>query len=513
MTKVLIADDEPLVRIGVKSSIDWEKLGLVLVGEAENGKETLELIERYSPDIILLDIGMPVMSGIQVLQAMKAKGIRAQTLVLSCHNEIDYVKQAIKLGAFDYVLKLSLKSEDLEQHILEMKEQIKKDQSLSFQDFRESAASYLFKIFNYLSVRPEEKDQEPIAELQAVLAAQDFHLILADIDRMDSGKFNTCKNILCEISQTTLKSTIRWYYGSPCYHQIVILCFDISPQLLQTLVTRLSAALTSYTNLPFAIGVSTAFHGEEKLTEALRQADSALSQQFYCDKSTFWASEAFPYQDAPLIRMETETAIYHSIEMGDMESARLLIHQILEEAEKYHRLHPSVLKSNMIEITNLFVKHLKIHGMALGDISDDYSCLFQRILQCKQISQLRLLYDRFIDDYGEKISEIKKSRNREEIQKAWKFIAEHYKEPITLSDIAGYVNMSKNYFSYLFKKETGESYIHSLNRIRIEEAKQLFQTGNYKVYEVAEMVGYNNTNYFNEIFKRLTGQNPNSFKK
>ena len=113
MKKILIADDEFLVRLGLKTTIDWEQHGFIIVGEAKNGKEALELFEQSDPDILLTDIRMPVMDGLEVIQTVKQKKRSLKCVILTHYDDFNYAKEAIKLGASDYILKSDLNSDNL----------------------------------------------------------------------------------------------------------------------------------------------------------------------------------------------------------------------------------------------------------------------------------------------------------------------------------------------------------------------------------------------------------------
>ena len=113
MRRVLIVDDEVLVRIGIKHSIAWEQNGFELIGEASDGKEALEMIQKLAPDIVILDINMPVLNGIEVLRELKEQKYKGKVIVLTCFNEIEYARIAMKYGASDYVLKTTLNTDEL----------------------------------------------------------------------------------------------------------------------------------------------------------------------------------------------------------------------------------------------------------------------------------------------------------------------------------------------------------------------------------------------------------------
>lgn len=120
MRRVLIVDDEVLVRIGIKHSITWDQNGFELIGEASDGKEALEMIQKLAPDIVILDINMPVLNGIEVLRELKEQKYKGKVIVLTCFNEIEYARSAMKYGASDYVLKTTLNTDELLNALLDL---------------------------------------------------------------------------------------------------------------------------------------------------------------------------------------------------------------------------------------------------------------------------------------------------------------------------------------------------------------------------------------------------------
>ena len=124
MIKVLLADDDFLVRTFLSRITDWEKHGYKLVGAAQDGEEALRMAKEYEPDIIITDISMPVMDGIELIRRLKEEGNAAVTIVLSCHDDFDYVKEAMKLGANEYVLKNLLTEDTLLKLLVDLKKKI-----------------------------------------------------------------------------------------------------------------------------------------------------------------------------------------------------------------------------------------------------------------------------------------------------------------------------------------------------------------------------------------------------
>jgi len=431
-------------------------------------------------------------------------------LILSCHNEFDYVKQALKLGAFDYILKLSLNTEELIHQLNLMKEKTRS--SSDYRDPRKLVADYIHRLINHLPCDDYQTD-EVIIHFGQLLAKGDYQLYLVDLNNRAEQDLSVVLNIVIETLNKAILTKDPWFYGILDNFRLVFLLSGLPDDQMDGLANLIIANLMTYINVPFFIGISSPFSGREKIGEALHQAEIALHQQFYAaEERIFRYNTTSPLQINSLVERGIEDKLFNHIEMMNFDEVKRQINEIFEDNYHSKNHNPNSLLNNMIVITNVFAKYLRLFGLSLGDIAVEYNNFYDTILHTKKLTDLQIVYNRFIDDFSQKAGELKKLKNHNDIVKAKAFITDNYQKPIRLEDVARHVNMSPSYFSSMFKKSTADNYVNYLNKIRVEKAKMLFQTGKYKISEVAGMVGYNNTNYFYKIFKKVTGSQPNNYK-
>lgn len=509
MFKVLIVDDDILVRVGIKSFIQWEQLGLILVGEASNGKEALELIETESPDIVLLDIRMPDMNGIDLLKEMEQRQIKTQVIVLSCYSDYEYVREAMKLGAVDYILKLSLKPDELTSILLKVRNLLLEKASGKEAIKRENILDeYIIKKIENKKNNKEYINNQQINSFISNIDAGNNFLCTVNSTQEQNGKNYLVNNIIKEV----LRESDSIYIID--YPQILILFTRVvNSSEVYEIIERIVSVLKSYVSLDICVGISSAFIGVDSLNEAYLQCIHSINYSFYYEnRNVILYDETRRFLDNNnLLNKEIYSDLSKYIESMNLEETRNVINLLFDKIIEEKSASPDVVKDGIIEIINIFSNLLKSYYSSFSDmrILSPYS----EIMKKSNIYQLRQWFDSFITEFYNFTKQILGNKFREEIMKAKEYIIENYNKDIDLSMVAKFVNQSENYFSYMFKKETGENFIDYLNNIRIKKAKELLLNHDYKVYEVADIVGYNSISYFIKIFKKTAGCSPNEYKK
>lgn len=511
MFKVLIVDDDILVRVGIKSFIQWEKLGLILVGEASNGKEALELIENECPDIILLDIKMPEMDGIDLLKILNDRKVQSKVIVLSCHDEYVYVREALNLGAVDYILKLSLKQDELKNILVKTRDLLITD---SLQQSVKERDGLLDDYINALLEKDTKSyrntNTKEVNEFISALNSGSSIMCLVTLAQQENQKTGTAFNVVKEINKeysdafTVLNSK----------NEILMILSKIgSNGEISKYIERVLSTLKLYLNVDIAASISNSFESVDLIRQAYSQCVHSMSYSFY-----FSNREVIYYRDTKpfctknkFFSKEITDNLYRSIESKDYNNTCNIISSLFENVIFKKDISPYVVKNCLIEIINIFSSDLRFHNLSFTDMSKISP--YTRVLEKSNIYELKQWMDNFVDDYFDFIKQISKCNVRDEIKEAKGYVLENYNQDINLSNVAKVVNMSENYFSSVFKKETGEAFIDFLNRIRIQKAKELVLNHNYKVYEICDMVGYNSVSYFSKMFKKLTGSNVIELKK
>ena len=393
MRKVMIVDDEMLARKMLRESIVWEEYGYTVISEAQNGKEALEKIKELSPDVIFVDIKMPVMDGLEMLRQMNALQTDSKAVLLTCYEDFSYVRDAMRYGAVDYLTKHTFEPEDLISLLDKIEKQIRKEKA-----HQES--------FNIL------KDDVLNKVMESSLTREDIRRYV-------------------EIGILPV--------SNPRY---LMVCFKLQKDL---------------NNEKCRIF-------ENKLKEVLRER---IDGKVITDAYTSTVREKEIYS---ILLCQEECSVSE------------IKQNIREGITSLHSTMPDKEIRWLTGITYHIFNHWSDLPGALKEVRDIVR-VEGEYLECSP-----------------------------KIIMAIEYIRENYHKPITLEEVADYVGISRVYLSQTFKKETNKNIWDYLAQYRLSKAKELLLTSNLKIYAIAELCGFGSPQYFNKIFKRLTGFSPYQFK-
>lgn len=527
--KVMIADDEILVRVGIKTMIPWEKYGFELVAEAESGKVALDLALALKPDIVITDIKMPVLNGVELIAALQEKLKGTKYLVLSSYGDFEFVKEAMRLGAEDYILKLKMEPDQLIELLNKIKKKIEEDRSIQEEQFKEEwnkrqhRPALQGKMFQDLLFRYFVKDDEIREQCEYLNIHLDFDHLLCILLQVEGSEMYEkyddddryiltygITNVLEEILQNYPYS----YVSSINSMEFVILCSfkdftdDGAKEVAEKAAKHMKNALKTFLNISCRIGISACCGHLREFKTAYQQAGEALRRGFSNRSRTIFHYE--PDTVGKLLTAEFEEefiAIEKSLLLHDTALFEEVMVQFLQKIDDGNIIKSEETLRGICWSLALMVKALS------KEIQEDVSDL---LALCSRIEHFRNL-----DDYRYWIlacktkilglmNQIHNGRNL--IERARKHMEENYDKEISLGSVSGYLNISPNYLSALFKRETDENFIDFLVRKRIDQAKQLLKSTQLKIYEVGMKVGYNDAYYFSKIFKKVTGQTPQQYR-
>ncbi len=518
MTKVLIVDDEMLVRVGIKSLIDWEQHGFTVCGDAADGQEALKLIEREPPDIILTDIIMPNLNGLELIKRVKEQYPRITIIVLSCHNDYDYVRQAMKLGAADYLLKLSMKPQELLALLKEDRAQAGAvTPFLQELGGAEDGADGLCQCLEGLSRAEAMLAPEHLALLQ------EYVLLIIKINGFDqlsedrSIAEKALINLLRQQGRESFSGVIWRYRENELAYIIDISSWN--PDKLFSELTEggndLVTAAKRFLNLSITIGASARQKGVANLKEGYRQASTAQQIGFYEGLGRLYHYQSDYFQEfavETLLSKELTKTIVNSLELGD--DQKLLA--ALELAfEKISQCRPTLELTNQIflDLTHSYQSAFKEYGAELEKLLNYTEPLYKTVLYFEELSRAREWFIGFSRQCCQQILTLRQELYREEIQRLLDYLKTNYAEDLSLKWAADYTNMSETYLSRVFKAETKKNFVQYLTGLRMEKAAELLRHTDWPSYLIAEKVGYDNFNYFGRLFKKLFGVSPSEYRK
>ena len=513
MYKAIIAEDEFLVRMGLKSSIDWESCGIEIAADVSNGKAALVEYEKWHPDLILTDIRMPMMDGIELIRTIREHDRRCRFIILSCLEEFDLVKEAISLDVTDYILKLTMSVPDmekvLEKAVSELEFYDSKGKKKGIPDPQVLAGKLLdFLHYNRKGMAEElNKTAVPFGKKALKIIGVSLRNPGETMELLKDSYGGllsfAMKNVLTEhLEKYTNGIVLEENYAR--YYMIVDLeNTKNSGYLLQEMLGAIKKSLKQLFMLRLSFGVSETGNGLECLPELYMQAGRCLQYAFLFPEGTILSSEMLKKTDLP----EVLRGKYHGLTEDSRLPART--RKALEQEEKllsepdfrilvrfFIHLVDVEIGDAVLDGANRFdLVHQTIDRMQYAEDFDDLASLF---LDCQEKLEA---YTRRMDSLSKPVA------------MAVEFIHKNYKEDLSLAQIAEYVDLSPNYICSLFKKETGGNLTGYVMEYRINRAKELFFSTNMKSYEIAEACGFVDESYFSKSFKKVTGIAPSEFRK
>lgn len=506
LCKILIVDDEYLLRQGIKHLVDWKREGFDIVGEASNGKEALDLIETLKPHIVISDIIMPVMDGLELVKIIKERYPEIQIVILSGYSDFNYVKGTFKLGVNDYILKPKLNPEEVLLLLKNIANNIP-NLVISANENRLNVSSELSKL-----VSGFEADLLSVSE---AFSYDSFIFIGADTKRINNNNFNrllNLKSFLSKEAKTYLKSFT--YYELDINKDLFVLLINFQnktyPQLLHEVNNMLLKVSAEYPDIYFI---------ESKLFKALNEL-----KDIYNDSFKALLGYKFFLRDKKLIsfkelRKNTYKEKFDFKHFSEMLYA-LNIPLALNYLKQYISnsiIHCSI---NEFELKTLFQNALYNIINILDELHFDVENInrskieyFQKIDDTKYADELLCLLESIEKDITTILSNKALPMNDEIINKITQYISNHYNEQLSLKEIADKFHFNYYYLSSYFSSHIAEGFSEYLNKIRVEKALELLRNENIPVSEVSYLVGYSDHSYFCKVFKKFTNVTPSRFRK
>lgn len=525
MNTILIVDDDYIARSKIHALLDWERNGYQITGEVSNGKEALERMEKEMPQIVLVDMDMPVMNGVELIQEIKARGYQTSIIVLSSYNDFDYVRKSMKLGALDYILKSEL---DAGQMMLSLKRagdiQDKEKEGLTGKDKEYIRDLYVRKIL-LGSFAGEDEGRKWIEKyglgldfvrnMPALIEIDDYWIAVEELDEKGVFTFQQfIENLLKEAMQKVDEMTVvKMRENQFC---LILSCKDLysigaAQQRLNAVVLDVRRNLKRFLNLSVSVGMGTICLSLGELAQCYKRDEERLKQKFYLGKGQMiydrraerpmadgiyeMAKQAIGYLFFTVDEEGLEGKIRHIFKMiADSrmaeKKARNLITRILSAVDmetKRQKLDLEVVCGTAEPFEKL------AHYETLGDMEDWIVEICRRFLR----------YAKTEDENYSRLT-----------VHAIAYLSDHYRDNISLSDTARYLEVSSSHLSRVFKNDTGMNLVNYLNRIRIEKARRMMEEDeSVQMKNIAVRTGFNSYNHFSATFKGVVGMSPQEYQE
>ncbi len=528
MIKLLIVDDEPLVQVGIKSMLNWNDYGIEVCAAAFNGKQALDLIKQHSPRIVITDIKMPIMDGLELTKAcQELYGKFPLFIILTSYEEFPFIKEAVKYGIIDYLIKLELTADVLEQAIRkalniihEYEHTVPGDRDTNIHNFYEKFfISLLHNLF-------ESKSQFWLQakDLNLNFTAKSYIASFCTITISDSQAMEQTHLIKLYYSTIQMLGEITAKY-IPCYlssldlkHFCIIFCLDDDNFL-------------SY---------------KKKITEALQSAFAMVHNYFNVAIRSCVGSICYnpltisdSYQEARQLksccREENPIVFFEDFRSCNENFGKNTFNMVLFKdalLKAFEEFDPEILMNTLTEIIHLFkmhpakylqaidatsnILHLAISLLPDGEKTvaeifksypDGYQSIYKQINTEQVIKWMEILRDGLYETLKSK----HKTYKNLILTNVKSYIDNHIEERLSLNDTAALFGINPNYLSLQFKKTFDIGFTDYITQKKISRAKMLMISEDLKIYEIADRLGFESAFYFSRVFKKIEGCSPREY--
>ncbi|HHV11269.1 MAG TPA: response regulator [Clostridiales bacterium] len=510
--KLMVVDDNLQVREGIHYGIPWEEYGIQEISEFGDGLEAAKALKVFQPDIIIADIRMPNMDGLQLLEQVKKKLNNCKFILISAYSEFSYAQKAINLGADDYILK-PIKPGVLIEVVMKKIQEIlgeRKEKEAYYHIFEKS---FIHALTQKSPIENEEKIKEFLEnKYQFSLGHNLVFLAILRVEQAD-GKIPK-KLIQTEVLDWIREQLQDFGVLISMGEKQLLLIGKGEPSLMISLnhQYQLKVVLSSINkkmmenNLAITAGISDC-RGLKEISLVYSHAYEALEDTYYHERGSCLLfiqknlnGERFPEK----IQKDMMEAIRESLIQGDNKE----LHRHMEALHELgcQKRYP---KNEMVA----FLKRLYLYLVRRCDLESDLDFERSTIDNALHFSDCIRQFEKFLGHSAEKSSKPCNAENYSVmVRNICFFIEEHYDEPLSLESIGEVFERTPNYISSRFKKEVGKSFTDYLIELRIQKAVGLIKYTNTSIGEVAKKVGFSNYAYFSRIFRRYTGKNAGIFR-
>ena len=530
--RIILVDDEEEVRKGIIRKIDWETLGFQVVGDAENGQDALEKIEQLEPNVVMTDIRMPYMDGLTLTSWIRQKYPSVKVLIFSGFDDFEYAQQAIKLNVTEYILK-PVNVEELTQILDRVRENLDQEieQRRDVDRFRESylnSLPILRELFLNDMVRgnmPAEDIRQKLEEYKIdILGAEKWLTAVINVENEtaeETGLTLHQEKELIPISvKSLLEDNLKDYCRFTAFNSAVgiTLIASVDGEKKQTslidLLGDICKEIKRILQVTVTIGIGYFCMDLEQLPAAYQSAVDALGyQEIVGTGNIIYINDMEPVSRGKL-QLETrdEADLIAAVKFGTREKIEAAARSFASRMESA-RVHMRQQQVYQMSIINCLIRLMQQQDLDLGAMfgtDEMYGKVIYGNMKPEEFASV-------ITEVGCRMNE---AMNRERdktakkvILEAKQYILDHYQDPeLSVDVMCRQLHMSPAYFSTVFKRETGQTYIAYLTEVRLDKAVELLNTTDDKTYVIAQKVGYQEQNYFSYVFKKRFGISPTKFR-
>ncbi len=529
--RIMLVDDEEEVRKAMIRQMDWERLGFTVVGDAENGQEALEKLEQLEPEVIMTDIRMPYMDGLTLTARIREKYPSIKILIFSGYDDFEYAQQAIKLNVAEYILK-PVNGEELAEILNRIKISLDQEieQRRNFDSLRESylgSLPILRELFlNDLVRRTTDVDLVTpklreygidILDARKWLAAV---IHIEDLKRTETPVFSNHQELIPISVRGLAEDHLRPYCRFAIFNSMdgitVIAAIDENNTQtgLMNLFNDICKESRRVLEVTITVGVG---HRSDALQEISRSYQTAVDALGYRAivgvGKVIYINDVEPVSRGKLqLDGKGEAELIAAIKFGPKEMIETVIQNMANRMEDA-KVHASQYQVYMLSIINCMIQMMQQYDLNMDDMFGEGFQYLDALAGGYSREKFASWMIPIACRMNETMNQERDNTTKKVILEAKEYIQEHYSNPdLSVEMLCRHLHMSPAYFSTVFKRETGQTYVNYLTEVRLDKAVDLLNETSDKTYVIAEKVGYQEQNYFSYVFKKKYGVSPTKYR-
>lgn len=529
MTKLLIVDDEPLVQVGIRSMLNWQDFDIEICGVAKDGVQALELIEKHYPEIVITDIKMPTMNGLELVKTCRERyGKFPAFIILTSYEEFQLLKEAMNYQVVEYLVKLELDQEILETAIrkalltvAELDGNRPSYSTSSVAGMQSFYDKFFIKLLHNL-FENEEQYSLQVKELNLDFHASAYAVSHCEIVELNTNTLDKEKLLNLYTSTVQMVREISVKYIS-CYvvsldmkHFSIIFCLESDQaenykEIILTMLNKIFMMVHNYFNVTILASVGRICTNPLLISEVYQDARQIFTyitpekpvvffEELQSDKSVKNVFNMALFKDD----------ITKAFEEFDTGTLTLIFNQIADifHSHPAHYLQSIDAASNILYLAiSLLPDGEDIVTAIFSDNPDGYRGIYKQVTIDQVIDWLMVLRDGLCKILIER----RKAYKNHIVASVQKYIGLHVDEKLTLNKVAAVFGISPNYLSLLFKKYCDVGFSEYISQMKIAKAKVLLTEKNMKIYEIADQLGFESAFYFSKVFKKVEGCSPRDY--
>ncbi len=535
MYTVYIVDDEPPARNGLRDCVDWDRFGIQVIGEADDGETALLDICKHSPDIVISDVKMPNMDGIELCLRLRSMGRNIKIILMSAYSDVSYLKSALEVDAIDYVLKpINLKEMEgiIHKAVKELDdEKNRKELMHQMNEKLEKSMPLLREKFFLTLIHDEIEDITSLNDMILfldislqpdglfcvfVISIDDQATVFRDMTQMEKQMMSYLVISICE--QILASQTLSYVFEDKQqgeYVCIININNNVNQDDLYKIALDMKQELTNFCDFSVTLGIGSIIESINQIHTSYKAANNAVEQKLFIGKNQIILADNTDIEVSTVYSLDHKLLEKISMYLKIVDTEHL--QNTLDEAFKEIRISNITIMNCRSFCLQVYLTSLsilpEIDPKLYKQMNHSERAFWEQLFALETIHDIQGLLTNYLMNLCNLVHEKNSKKSKVIIEKIKEIIQNRYMENLTIQTISEEVFLTHTYICLIFKQETGETINDYLTKVRIEKAKEMLMNPHNKMYDICHAIGYTDPSYFSKIFKRYSGLSPAKYRE